>query len=935
MFSNFGTGRLWLVSVVIVMVAPSLALAQTATWNSAGPDDSWFTPGNWTPAAVPGTTTDAIINDGSTVNIDVDGAQAQSVSITGLSFVNFNNAATAAGLPAIAITGTGDAGFGVINTQLIFNDSSSAANATITLVGSGLTVFDDGIVRFNDTSTAGSSILSVSNQAQIAFGGASTAGDATITAGIGGLVIFGDTADAGTAQITNQSGGVTAFGASADAATATIINNAGGTLDISLASTLLGGSGQVNVGSLSGAGNVFLGGANLIAGGLNQDNTISGVIADGMSPAITAYLAQGGGPLPPLTGGSLTKVGTGTLTLTGTNTYTGGTSILEGVIAIASDANLGAASGPLTLDDGTLQLNASLNLASTRAITLGPGGGTVDTNGFNSTISQGMTGVGAFIKVGDGTLTLSGANTHLGGTAVFGGTLRAGAVNTFNPASGNIATGPAGTIDLAGFDQTVPGVFNQGLIQTGGTGSTDLTVTGTYLGLGGTLALNTFLGADGSPSDRLVLDGATATATGSSLLSIANIGGLGAQTVGPGILVVDTIGGATTAPGAFALAGPVVAGPYEYMLFRGNGNPDAWYLRSTLECSLDPTNPVCAGAPPGATAPNYRREVSLYAALPSMTLQYGRAILDTLHERVGQQGPVGSFSEGASNGAWGRVIGMHGKQDGDRIGIYGDGPEYDYDFWAFQGGNDFYRSTSDAGARNRAGGFFAIGTAHGDVTHVGGLDAGDDTFQGYSIGGYWTHYTPQDAYLDAVIMGTWYDAKGESTRFPALKTDGFGFASSLEGGYPFRFAGGFIAEPQAQLIYQTVNLDNAHDIGAFVHFDDVDALTGRVGIRFVQSWATTQTGISGYGLYDKGRLTAWFRPNIWYEFLGDPKTKISSEDGFVPFSSQIDGTTLELNAGLTLDVAANTAIYANTSYDIGLDGDSHAYDGKLGLKVSW
>lgn len=75
---------------------------------------------------------------------------------------------------------------------------------------------------------------------------------------------------------------------------------------------------------------------------------------------------------------------------------------------------------------------------------------------------------------------------------------------------------------------------------------------------------------------------------------IANAGGLGAQTTGSGILVVDAINGATTNE-AFALAGPVVAGPYEYSLFKGNGNPEAWYLRSELPPSPPPPPP---GPPP-------------------------------------------------------------------------------------------------------------------------------------------------------------------------------------------------------------------------------------------------------------------------------------------------------------------------------------------------
>ena len=105
--------------------------------------------------------------------------------------------------------------------------------------------------------------------------------------------------------------------------------------------------------------------------------------------------------------------------------------------------------------------------------------------------------------------------------------------------------------------------------------------TGNYIGTGGTLGLNTFLGTDGSPSDRLVINGGTAT--GNSLLRITNAGGAGALTTGNGILVVDTINGGTTAPGIFALSDRVAAGPYDYTLFRSSvdaSNAQAWYLRS-------------------------------------------------------------------------------------------------------------------------------------------------------------------------------------------------------------------------------------------------------------------------------------------------------------------------------------------------------------------
>ena len=124
-----------------------------------------------------------------------------------------------------------------------------------------------------------------------------------------------------------------------------------------------------------------------------------------------------------------------------------------------------------------------------------------------------------------------------------------------------------------------------------------------YLGLGGVIGLNTFLGSDPSPSDRLVIDGGTAS--GSSPLRIANTDWAAAHlTRGNGILVVDTINGGTTVPGTFSLAGPVVAGPYEYTLFRSSvdpSNPQAWYLRSTINCESGAHPPGVPGPTAGST----------------------------------------------------------------------------------------------------------------------------------------------------------------------------------------------------------------------------------------------------------------------------------------------------------------------------------------------
>ena len=242
---------------------------------------------------------------------------------------------------------------------------------------------------------------------------------------------------------------------------------------------------------------VLLGDTNLTVGTANS-TTFAGVIDN-----------AGGN-------GGLIKQGSGTLTLTGTNTYLGGTTINAGTIAVSSDANLGDATGGLTFGGGTLQLEASFDLAGTRAVTLNAGGGTIDTSTFSMTVSQGITGPGGLTKAGVGALILTGANTYGGGTTVNAGTLQLGAggslaatgaltvnggtfdLNSNNQTVGALA-GTGGTIALGtgtltvnqGVNTSYAGViFGDGSLVKQGTGTLTLSGTNTYSGLTGTTTIN-------------------------------------------------------------------------------------------------------------------------------------------------------------------------------------------------------------------------------------------------------------------------------------------------------------------------------------------------------------------------------------------------------------------------------------------------------------
>jgi outer membrane autotransporter protein len=159
-----------------------------------------------------------------------------------------------------------------------------------------------------------------------------------------------------------------------------------------------------------------------------------------------------------------------------------------------------------------------------------------------------------------------------------------------------------------------------------------------------------------------------------------------------------------------------------------------------------------------------------------------------------------------------------------------------------------------------------------------------------------------------------------------MKTVGHGTAASIEGGYPFRFAGGYFIEPQAQLVFQNIKINDTNDIAAQIRFADVNSLAGRIGARFGRTWA----------IDDGSRtITAWIRPNLWNEFQGNPTTSFSSATGFIPFHADLGGLWGEINAGISGEVTSATTLYANASYQSRFDGGGFAYNGKVGLRVNW
>jgi outer membrane autotransporter protein len=603
-------------------------------------------------------------------------------------------------------------------------------------------------------------------------------------------------------------------------------------------------------------------------------------------------------------------IGSGIVTDTGTDTLVWNGGIIKNAIALGGGD-----------DQATLENLNSTNLAGTTAI---DGGAGTDHLAFANTEISGVDRIQNWesVDLTNGTRMTLDHDLTLGDSATQTGTLTIDGTST-------LLAGDSNNSILAFSAGSLVNVANGGRIDlSNGSNSVNdtLTIGGNYDGQGGSLHVNTVLGTDGSPSDRLIIS--SGDASGSTSVQVTNVGGGGAITSGNGILVVDTTNGGTTHANAFGLAGPVSAGPYAYTLHRSSldaTNSEAWYLRSTIDCALQPSSPACVVAPsssgPEPQAPNYRRETSLYTALPAVTLLYGKALIDTLHERSGDS------SAGNDKGGWGRIAYLHGDQDSS-LGIFGDGPAYNYDFGFVQAGQDLYRAIGTDGSHQNAGAYLAFGTGQSDVTHFDGNSAGRDTFDASTLGGYWTYFDASGSYVDAVVQGTWYEEKADAIAAPGLKTGGPGFAGSLEGGHPFSLGGGWVIEPQAQAVLQSVSLRDTSDGAASIEFRDVESFAGRIGVRLANTWLPSNSN-------GRGAVTFWVRPSIWEEFLGVPVTTFSSEGGPVPFHADLGGSWLDLTAGVTAKVSDTVSFFGNGSYQQGLDGDSQAYGVNLGLRLDW
>lgn len=550
----------------------------------------------------------------------------------------------------------------------------------------------------------------------------------------------------------------------------------------------------------------------------------------------------------------------------------------------------------------------------------------------------------------------NGSRLDLDGNFVLGDSSTGSGV--FNIDGSSVVTSTQGSLTpfTAGQRATLN---NAGVIDlsSGNTRTSDtLTVQGNYAGSGGQLRVQSTLGDDSSPSDRLVVN--DGTLTGTTSITVNNLGGTGAATLQNGIQVVQAQGTAISDSGAFTLKAPLSAGAFDYHLFKGGvtvGSENSWYLRSSVVApplvaaavpdpepvpnpNPDPALPpvlvplvplpvAAVGTPPlpapvagAAPIPLYRQEVPVWSVLPPAAAQLALTALGTFHDRQGDQRLLNET--GAFGAGWGRVYGKNFDQTWAGTVT----PRLDGSLNGFQVGNDLFASQTSAGQTQRTGFFVGHSRLKGDVDgfNQGFQDkrAGKVELQGENLGLYWTLTDPKGWYVDTVAMYTWLNGDSHSDRGLEIDNDGHAMTLSVEAGYPVAVADNWVVEPQVQVINQQVDLKSQDDGISRVSFDADPAWTGRLGARLK-------------GRYDVAGLPLepYLRVNLWHTLSG---TDTVTFDDSTEIKTEQRTSSADLGIGAVLTLAPAVSLYANADYSSNIDSNPlRAMSANLGIRLSW